>query len=465
MLNEPASSLNDERNDGRNPHPPLLADQLLEEESSQRLAIRASVQTVLLIEEEDFSGADGDRSPTDRPNDLALLNPQSQLLASYHGRLTSNAEAAYASLDALLKPDDRLPIFRQEKGKDVIHIVQGRVHPIDGGKWTSLILFLLTVLSVLYLGTTMAISELSATNVAAANQLIRRISENGWLIFGEFWRGIPYAGAILLILGAHELGHYFMSRYHKISASLPYFIPFPFGAFGTFGAAIRLREPMRNRKMLLDIGAAGPLAGLVFAIPIVLIGLATSQVRPISPQGIVEGNSILYALAKIITFGRFVPDGAVDVYVNQLAWAGWTGLFVTGLNLIPLGQLDGGHILYSLIGNRARALYYPIIFAMVALVALTGGTLLLLLALLIFLGRVYAVPLNDITPLDNRRRLVAMFTLAVFVLVFVPIPLREYTLENAERVPGSSIALPIVIGLILVRRVWDGGGLRFRRRA
>ena len=176
----------------------------------------------------------------------------------------------------------------------------------------------------------------------------------------ELWRGLPYTIAILLILGSHELGHYFAARHHKLAVTLPYFIPAPFiSLIGTFGAFIQLREPMRNRKVLLDVGAAGPLTGLVFAIPILLIGLATSQVGPIQPGGMVEGNSLLYALAKIIVFGRFLPNGSVDVYVNQLAWAGWTGLLVTALNLIPIGQLDGGHILYSLIGERARMPVLP----------------------------------------------------------------------------------------------------------
>src|SRR5690606_26585459 len=127
-------------------------------------------------------------------------------------------------------------------------------------------------------------------------------------------------------LGSHELGHYFAARHHKIAVTLPYFIPAPFVSFlGTFGAFIQLREPMRNRKVLLDIGAAGPLTGLIFPIPIVFIGLATSTVGPMTPGGYLEGNSFLYALAKTIVFGRFLPDGQVDVYMNQLAMAGWAG--------------------------------------------------------------------------------------------------------------------------------------------
>ena len=132
------------------------------------------------------------------------------------------------------------------------------------------------------------------------------------------------------------MGHYFAARHHKLAVTLPYFIPAPFiSLIGTFGAFIQLREPMRNRKVLLDVGAAGPLAGLVFAVPILLIGLATSSVGPLQVGGMVEGNSMLYALAKMIIFGRILPNGAVDVYVNQLAWAGWTGLLVTGAEPDP----------------------------------------------------------------------------------------------------------------------------------
>ncbi|MBL8157735.1 MAG: site-2 protease family protein, partial [Anaerolineae bacterium] len=134
---------------------------------------------------------------------------------------------------------------------------------------------------------------------------------------------------------------------------------------GTMGAFIQLRQPMRNRKVLFDVGASGPLVGLLFAIPILFIGLSSAQLGQIIPgvPYLYEGDSLLYAFAKTLTFGRFVLDGAWDVMVtsSQLAWAGWTGLLVTALNLIPIGQLDGGHILYALIGERARRLYYPIL--------------------------------------------------------------------------------------------------------
>src|SRR5690606_34236519 len=118
-----------------------------------------------------------------------------------------------------------------------------------------------------------------------------------------------------------------------------------------------------------DIGVSGPLVGLVFAVPILFIGLAQARVGPPIPGGFYEGDSLLYAFAKIVTFGRFLPDGNVDVVVNssQLAWAGWTGLLVSALNLIPVGQLDGGHILFALLGDRARRLYYPIMAVMIGL--------------------------------------------------------------------------------------------------
>lgn len=466
MLNEPASSLNDESSDVRRPRnvrffgeDPASTDE--EIEGGALTTVRAAVETVLLVEAEEFSPQRGGRRPEPPPAtlpDTPAMSADSRLIARFQGRLLGDSEAAYTRLDALLLPLDMLPLFRREDKKDVVYVVAGRVQPVTGGEWTSLILFALTVLSVLYVGTEMALSELAASNRALAEQILARINADGLALIGEFWRGLPYALSIVLILGAHELGHYFMSRRHRVAASLPYFLPFPFGIFGTFGAAIRLREPMRNRKMLLDIGAAGPLAGLVFAIPILLYGLATSQVQPIPPAGMVEGNSILYALAKIVTFGRFLPDGEVDVFVNQFAWAGWTGLFVTGLNLIPLGQLDGGHIIYSLIGTRARRLYYPILIAMMLLTALSGGALLLLLALLFFMGRVYAVPLDDITPLDNRRIGLAILGLVIFGLVFVPVPLTPYG-QSAQSNPGASIGLQAVIAL-----AWLGQWWRARRR-
>lgn len=404
--------------------------------------------------------------PADENVAPLVLNPDSHLLMIFEGQLKLDSEAAYAQLDEQLAPHNLLALFRQDLTRDEtpvddteaaflnqsasptaavplqrIYIVEGRVNPKPRSWVPNLLLLVVTLFSVLYVGMQMAISEIAVENPIRGLFLARNDLQ-------EIWRGYPYALSILLILGAHELGHYFAARRRKISVTLPYFLPFPAGFFGTFGAFIQLRQPIRNRKMLLEIGAAGPLAGLVFAIPILLIGLATSRTGPPSVGGLMEGNSVLYALSKIFVFGQFLPNSASDVYVNQLAWAGWTGLFVTGLNLIPLGQLDGGHVIYSLLGSRARLLFFPLMAILVFLVIFSQGSLLLLVLLLFFLGRTYAVPLDDITPLSRNHRFLAWATMLVFFLVFVPIPLSTYAGggENLP-VPESGSAM-LMIGLI-----------------
>jgi membrane-associated protease RseP (regulator of RpoE activity) len=433
MLNESASSLNDR---------PVLRSPMLytpDNDDGRRNQIRALVEMVLLIDRETFE--DSDHLLAD---DAALLQAQgSRLIATFEGRLLTDSETAYETLDNLFLPDNLLPVFREVKGKHVVHVLLGRINPQPRPWWPNLVLFIATLLSVLFVGTLLALSEIEQENRRLAQSILNNLPL-------ELWRGLPYALSILLILGGHELGHYFAARRYNLAVTLPYFIPFPINGFGTLGAFIQLRQPMRNRKMLLDIGAAGPLVGLVISIPILLIGLATSHVGPIVPGGMVEGNSVLYALAKILTFGRFLPNGQVDVMVNQLAWAGWTGLFVTGLNLIPIGQLDGGHVLYSLIGDRARLLYFPLLFTLGALLFFADSGLWLMVILLILFGRIYAAPLDNITPLDRRRQIIAVVTLVVFALVFVPTPLTP--IESRPALNSASLVVATGLSFVMSLR-------------
>ncbi len=405
MLNETASSTDDR---------PVLRSsvrQVPNENNAVRDELRQIVMSVLMIEREITQEGDKEISQS-----LIPLGMDGRLLVSFEGRLLFDSEQAYDRLDKVLKPMNYLPLFREANGKHIVHIAAGRVNPGERSWTLNLILFIATLFSVLLLGTQIAIGEMGLVDPGFANQ----IAEN-WLV--ELWRGLPYAISILLILGGHELGHYFAARYHKLSVTLPYFIPAPFiSLFGTYGAFIQLREPIRNRKALLDVGASGPLIGLLIAIPILVIGLSTSTVGAISPGGMLEGNSLLYALTKTVLFGRFLPADGIDVTINQLATAGWVGLFITGLNLLPIGQLDGGHIIYSLIGNRARVLYIPIMAVLVVLTLRFTEAWLLWLALLFLFGRVYATPLDMITKLDRRRQLIAVLSLIVFVVTIVPIP-------------------------------------------
>ncbi len=431
--------------------PPLVvADPALHVE------LRMLVDTVMTVERAEFPHTPQAQQPTD---DMLLLGRDSHLIAGFMGEFTIDTEAAYTRLDSALEERNLLPVFRVRQGKPVIYIAQGRTKPITGGERLALGLFIATVLSVLFVGTIQAINaELPSTDPLLASRLARSINENLLNVIPELWRGFPYAFSILLILGAHEMGHYIMSRRHNTAASLPYFLPFPVGLFGTFGAAIRLREPMRNRRVLLDIGVAGPIAGLIFAVPILFVGLMTAEIGPLGP-GIIEGNSIFYAFSKFLVFGEFLPSATQDVYLNQFAWAGWTGLFVTGLNLIPLGQLDGGHVTYSLLGKTARRLYYPALIALGALTVLTDGALALMLILLIFLGRYHAVPLDDVTKLDPARVRVALLALVIFVLVFVPIPVevRAEVAQGRRIIPGTTTGITTTLAIVLAM------GLRWRR--
>lgn len=447
MLNEIASSRED-RPVVRVVQAPISKAELLQNE------LRQQVATVMDIQNESFV----EPSPGEEPQPVETgLGLKSHLVATFEGRLLGESEAAYNQLDEQLIPLNHMPVFRptevapnqfSAESPHTIHIITGRVNPQPRPWWPNALLFIATLFSVLMVGTYLAISTIGETDAVFANELSNRV-------FLELWRGLPYALSLLLILGAHEMGHYFAARHHKLAVTLPYFIPMPIPSLtliGTLGAFIQLRQPMRNRKMLFDVGAAGPLAGLIFAIPILLIGLSHAQVS-MSQPGIVyiyEGDSLMYAMAKTVIFGQFLPSGGYDVMItsSQLAWAGWTGLLVTALNLIPIGQLDGGHVLYSLMGERARRLYYPILIIM-GLLALLSNMWLLWVVLMLFFGRIYATPLDMITPLDQRRRWLAIFTLVVFILVFVPAPLTEHVVADTPVSPrNSAYLLPMAVPLV-----------------
>jgi membrane-associated protease RseP (regulator of RpoE activity) len=299
------------------------------------------------------------------------------------------------------------PLIRTDPDGEVILVALPHIFEKQPTRWLlNLLLFLATIISTMFVGGQEAIA-----------------TEGIWPGILQGW---PFSLSILLILGAHELGHYFAARYHNVSVSLPYFLPVP-TIIGTMGAFISIREPIKNRRALLDIGAAGPLAGLVFALPLTLIGLIMSPVQPL-PEGafMLEGNSLLYAALKFLTKGMWLPspDG-LDVHLTSVAWAGWCGLFVTGLNLLPIGQLDGGHMAYVLFGRYARHLFWPVVLGLIGIsLLLNVGTWWFWILLLFFFGQRHAEPLDDITPLDPRRRLIAILTLVLFFLLFVPIPLR-----------------------------------------
>lgn len=323
------------------------------------------------------------------------------------GELLMRAEEAYDIVASRFRNLGYTTLFRRDENMDVILALPGELPTSEARPMLAGGLFIATVLSALFAGMSMG-----EANVLA----------DGFQVW-DILTGWPFAASLLAILVAHELGHYFVGRYYDAAMSLPYFIPMPFGPFGTLGAVINMKAPPANRRQLLAIAAAGPIAGFVLAVPILIIGLILSDIQPLPPGNyMMEGNSLLYAGIKFLIFGKMLPGGGQDVFLHPVAFAGWAGLLVTGLNLLPVGTLDGGHIIYALTGDNAKRLTWPIIGLMVLLSFIWNGWLLWA-ALLFFFGRYHAVPLNNITRLQGTSRVIAIAVLIVFILTFVPVPL------------------------------------------
>jgi membrane-associated protease RseP (regulator of RpoE activity) len=236
--------------------------------------------------------------------------------------------------------------------------------------------------------------------------------------------GFPFAITVMTILLCHEMGHYVLARAHRVDASLPYFIPAPPTLFtGTFGAFIRIRTLPPHRRALFDIGAAGPWAGFLVAVPAVIFGLQESEVRPLDETegGLMFGDSLLFSLLTRLVLG--VDSDEVLIQLSPVALAGWFGLLVTCLNLLPVGQLDGGHVAYAVFGHRHHWISRGVIVTLVILGIGGWPGWFVWAALLLILGLRHPRPWDPATPLDRRRLVAALLTLVVFALTFMPEPI------------------------------------------
>jgi len=354
------------------------------------------------------------------------------------GRLLRPSHDVFPRWLAELNRRGYTPLLRPEPGgtaeQVALHVLAGVATSQPSNYWVNIVLFIVTFISTLFVG--MQSSDSGASLNSVSDLFLPQNLIRGW----------PFATTLLGILAAHEFGHYFAARYHKVAVTLPYFLPMPL-TFGTLGAFIRLKEPVPDRRKLFDIGVAGPLAGLILAVPLLFYGLSTSPmlVPPPPPPGqesMVEGNSIFYYTAKVIIFGKPLPNAVTgeDVLMNQVNFAAWIGLLVTALNLLPVGQLDGGHTVFALFGEKARyvnraAIGLLALFALASLPPLQRlvpaleivgfqGWFLWLALIFFLIGPYHPPALDDVTTLDRKRRWIGYLVILIFIITFVPVPMR-----------------------------------------
>ncbi|MBI3175418.1 MAG: site-2 protease family protein [Chloroflexi bacterium] len=406
-------------------------------------------------------------APIFRIDDVTAGDPR-QFIVRYRGQLLVDDSAqAYDQLSAALTPYGITPLFRVEDGRHVILLIPRPADPKPANVNINIVLFILTVFSVMLAG--------AQPDGPMPNDIWGQIG----MLVRNIFSGWPFALSLLGILLAHEFGHYLVSRYHKTAATLPYFIPLPFSPLGTMGAAILMQGTPRNKRVLFDIGVAGPLAGLIVAIPVLWLGLSLSHTDIIQDtvypalqpkeqaacadpvfnadgsytcvgDGFIEGNSLLYLGMKYMRFGSLLPApadyggqspflywlryfftgsptpfGGTDVMIDPVAFAGWAGLLVTALNLLPAGTLDGGHVVFALFGKKVRYAF-PVILVLLGVLGFFWMGWWLWAAILLWLGRVQAQLLDEITPLDTPRRVLAVVVLILFVLVFTPVPFATF---------------------------------------
>jgi len=318
-------------------------------------------------------------------------------------------EEKFDSLRRVLSEKGYIPMLRREKGEDKIYIIQKpkvKKKPI----WVNIVLLIATVFTTTLAG---SIQWIGIDGASWAEMISPRYLWDGFVFFS-----IP----LLSILGIHEMGHYFASKRHNLEASLPYFIPLPPPfILGTFGAIISTREPIPDRKTLLDVGVSGPICGFLVAIPVSLIGLFFMQQNPIQMITQDGGLTIVFPLFLqwLSSFFTIPPDSLI----HPTMFAGWVGIFLTAVNLLPIGQLDGGHVARALLKDKHKYFSWIVVAAILVLgLFYYEGWLIFAFIILFLIGTRHQPPLNEISPLDKKRIIIGILALVIFVISFAPIP-------------------------------------------
>ena len=313
-------------------------------------------------------------------------------------------------------PGGAAPEWREPSTYSHTYVPQVRPRFQDR-RWRHIVLLFLTFLTTSGAGVTYYLSFL----VEFGRRPVVQLAHSQWLY------GIWYSVPVLLILGAHEMGHYIQCRRYRVDASLPYFIPFPVGLTGTLGAVIRIRESFPTRKALFDIGISGPIAGFVMLVPMLFIGMAMSNVRPIPPHmpgGVAFGEPLLFKLATYLIFGS-IPD-SLGLNAHPMVFAAWFGMLATSLNLLPFGQLDGGHIAYATLGRRSTVVSMATAGTAIVMTFISASWLLFTLVIIVMLlmfGPRHPRVLDEYEPLGSGRIAVALFAVVMLVLCFTPVPI------------------------------------------
>ncbi len=348
--------------------------------------------------------------------------------------LAGEVDGAFDALRQELMPRGYIPAITRERGELLVHI-QRRPPMRFASLQVNLVLLLLTLLTTILFGGAWNWSEYAGKPLLSAESIL-----NGAVFF---------SAPLLAILGFHEMGHYLVAKRHKVRASLPFFLP-SLPPLGTFGAFISMRDPLPSRKALLDIGASGPLVGFAIAIPVTIAGLflTAADPRPLPPlNGTLQfiQPSMFYAF-----LGLFFPVPQ-NTALHPLAFAGWVGLFVTAINLLPAGQLDGGHIARALLGPRQHYVSWAAILLLFVMGSWYAGWFIFGF-LILMLGVRHPPPLNDLSRLDAGRKLIGIAAAAILLLTFVPQPFvlveapRGAAFETVDGEPLSRLAQEVALG-------------------
>jgi Zn-dependent protease len=343
---------------------------------------------------------------------LARRLGSSRTLVAFRGHLIMEPGEGFRLLRQRFETLGYTPTLHREGEWEVITALPAVFEQSQPQRpWINLLLFAVTFLTTAIMGVWLEQGEL--------------LLERGLALFLEQpWRlltGIPMALTIMGILGLHELAHYFAARRHKLDTSLPYFIPVPFG-LGTFGAIIRTRTPWENRNALFDVGVAGPIAGIIVALPLFFLGLMASEAMLPTAEGTPLGTPLLLGWMEDIVYQvRGIP-AEYELYISAWAFAAWFGIVVSGFNLMPIGQLDGGHVAYALFGKYTRYLGGAVLVAIAVMgfVLWPGWFVWLIFTLLS--GWMHPPPLNMLEPLSKGRIVLGIGVLILTALIFTPVP-------------------------------------------